>query len=83
MTPMTLSKARDLLRKLQEVRWSGSKRITYTANGVERTVEQRSDVELRQAIGDLTNLIARLEGHGGRVQVIHSHKGWNQTAEGA
>jgi hypothetical protein len=79
---MTLAEARDLLRKLQAVRWSGDRRVTYIANGVERTVEHRSDVELRQAIGDVENFIGNLEGRGARVHVIHSHKGWDRTAEG-
>ncbi|MGH6866086.1 MAG: hypothetical protein ACREDO_07965 [Methyloceanibacter sp.] len=74
---MTPAEMRDLLRKLQQVRWTGDRRVTYIANGVERTVEHRSDIELRQAVGDLEREIARAEGRPGLQAVnITSEKGW-------
>ncbi|MGH6865738.1 MAG: DUF2190 family protein [Methyloceanibacter sp.] len=62
MMTMTVTELRDLLRKLQQVRWGGDRRVRYEANGVAREVEFRSAIELRQAVGDLERAIAAAEG---------------------
>jgi hypothetical protein len=79
----TLAEMRTQLSALLEARHTGVRETRYLANGVERFVSYRTDSELRQAIADLESRIAQAEGRGARVHVIHSHKGWDRTAEGA
>jgi hypothetical protein len=77
-----IAEMRTHLSALLAARSNGARRMTYTANGVERTVEYRTDSELRTAIADLENRIAQGEGRSARVHIITSHKGWNRTAKG-
>jgi hypothetical protein len=70
----SLRTARDTILK---ARAEGTRRIVYEANGVRREIEWRSDVELRQALGDIEQRIAALEGKPAlNVVNIRSEKGW-------
>jgi hypothetical protein len=74
---LTIAEMLDLLTKLERVRWTGDRRVEYVANGVSRVVEYRSDVELRQAIGDLKQDIAAMQGKSAvNVAYVRSEKGW-------
>jgi hypothetical protein len=77
LSDLTLSEMRDLLTKLERVRYTGDRRVNYTANGVTREVEWRTDIELRQAINDLKQEIAAMQGKPAVSLVsIRSEKGW-------
>ena len=56
----------DALRAMRDAllnaRAQGVRNTTYRANGVERAIEWRSDVELRQALADVSQKLAEAEG---------------------
>jgi len=74
-----LKTERDALRKARN---KGVSQVEFSSGGVSRSVRYKTDNELRQALADLENQIAALEGRGARSYVVRSHKGWLST-EGA
>ena len=74
---MTVTEMKELRDKLQRRRWSGDRRVEYTANGITRNVQFASDIELRTALGDLERDIAAAEGKPTlQVAYVRSEKGW-------
>ena len=55
--------------------------MSYMAKGVTRTVEYRSDTEMREAQNDLQRRIAAMQGGGSRTIKISSSKGLNNGDE--
>ena len=61
--------------KLNRARASGTRSMTYTGNGVTRTVEYRSDQEMQAAQLDLQRRIAALSGATSRTVRVSTSKG--------
>jgi hypothetical protein len=72
----TLATLQAQLDTLNAARARGAKTISYTANGVQRSVEYKSDIEMNAAAQDLTRRIAALSGVSPyRTVLISSSKG--------
>lgn len=70
----SLRKARNAL---VEARGQGLRRTNYTANGVTREIEWRTDIELKAALADVEQRIAAAEGKPAlNVVNIRSEKGF-------
>jgi hypothetical protein len=63
------------LVKLNAARANGVRQIQYSANGVSRLVEYRSDAEMAMAQNDLMRRISILLGNVSRTVKISSSKG--------
>jgi hypothetical protein len=72
-----LNSLRNARNALLSARSEGVRHTTYEANGVKREIEWRSDVELRQALGDIEQRIAALQGKPAvNVAYLRSEKGF-------
>jgi hypothetical protein len=60
---------------LNQARAKGVRSISYTGNGITRTVEYKSDSEMREAQNDLQRRIAALSGNTNRTIRISTSKG--------
>jgi hypothetical protein len=64
------------LETLNAARASGARTVSYSANGVSRSVEYRSDIEMRNAQWDLQQRIAALQaGCPRRTVLVAPNKG--------
>ena len=74
LTASELSALRDLLVR---ARATSQRRISYIANGVERTVEFRNDAEFRIALADIERRLNAVEGRSSvNVVSLRSEKGF-------
>ena len=74
LTASELSALRDLLVR---ARATSKRRISYIANGVERTVEFRNDAEFRIALADIERRLNAVEGRSSvNVVSLRSEKGF-------
>ncbi len=71
----TLADLTAQLVALNEARASGARTVSYVANGVQRSLELRSDIELRNSQWDLQQRIAALQGRSQRTVHISTSKG--------
>jgi hypothetical protein len=64
---------------LQSARWSGSSVVSYTANGISRSITYKTDAQMQQAIADLEARIAALEGGNlPRNIAVRGRRGWEK-----
>jgi hypothetical protein len=66
----TLEELQAQLVALNKARASGARTISYSANGVQRSIEYRSDIEMRNAQWDPQQRIAALQAGGPRRTVL-------------
>jgi hypothetical protein len=72
----TLDDLSKQLEVLNAARASGVRTVSYQANGVNRSVEYRSDIEMRNAQWDLQQRIAALQaGAPRRTVLVATNKG--------
>jgi hypothetical protein len=72
-----VAELRSKLDALQRARYTGTRRIVYLANGVQRETEYKLDHEMARAIAALETQIAEAEGTArSKNFVIRSVKGW-------
>jgi hypothetical protein len=76
-----LADLQDQLVKLNRARASGTRSISYVANGTSRTVEFRSDIEMQGAQNDLMKRISAMQGNASRTIKISSSKGLDHHDE--
>ena len=77
MVSLAASELGSLRDALVRARAVSQRRITYTANGVERTVEFRNDAEMRVALADIERRLGAAEGRSSvNVVNITSQKGF-------
>jgi hypothetical protein len=79
--PDTLATLQPQLDALNAARAKGTKTISYTANGVQRSVELKSDIEMNAAVQDLQRRIAALTSGSQRTIKISSSKGLDHEHE--
>jgi hypothetical protein len=77
----TIEQLQSQLDALNAARARGVKTITYVANGSQRTVEYKADIEMNAAAQDLGRRIAALQGGGRRTIHISSSKGLDDCDE--
>lgn len=75
----TLEELTAQLEALNKMRASGVSVISYVANGVQRSVTRKSDIEMQGAQRDLERRIAALSGTPSRIIRINSSKGFCST----
>lgn len=71
----TVEELQAQLVVLNKARASGVRTVSYQANGVNCSVEYRSDIEMRNAQMDLQQRIAALQGRWRRTVLISTNKG--------
>lgn len=77
----TLETLRIALDKLNAARAHGTKSVSYVANGVQRVVEYKSDMEMNAAAQDIQRRIAALSGGAPRTIKLSSSKGLDADIE--
>jgi hypothetical protein len=77
----TVAELQTQLEKLNRARALGVRTITYMTNGATRTVEYKSDTEMREAQNDLRRRIVELTGGVRRTIHIASSKGLDHDHE--
>jgi hypothetical protein len=72
----TLDDLTAQLEALNKMRASGVSVISYVANGTQRSITRKSDIEMQGAQRDLERRIAALSGTPSRIVRINSSKGF-------
>ncbi len=80
--PETVADLTAQLVAPNQARASGARTVTYSANGVQRSLEYRSDIELRNAQWDLQQRIMALQGRSERTVRIATNKGFGARRGG-